>query len=86
MCTEETAQAKRAKVDVGSKTENTEPGVLEISEALAKFLGTTGREMTQPEASKRVWEYIKLNHLEVGDECIYPWLYLISYLYLLLSY
>ncbi|EEF41791.1 uncharacterized protein LOC8284157 [Ricinus communis] len=64
--TKESAQAKRAKVDVESTTENAEPGasVIVISEALAKFLGTGGREMTQLEASRRVWEYIKVNRLE----------------------
>jgi len=62
-------QAKRLKVDVESTTESTEPGSspVIISEALAKFLGTAGREMLQSEALRRVWEYIKVNRLEVGS-------------------
>ncbi|KAJ9180847.1 hypothetical protein P3X46_009045 [Hevea brasiliensis] len=64
--TKETGQAKRVKVDVESTTESSEPGasVVLISEALAKFFGTAGREMTQLEASRLVWEYIKVNQLE----------------------
>jgi len=64
--TKESGQAKRLKVDVESTTESTEPGSspVIISEALAKFLGTAGREMLQSEALRRVWEYIKVNHLE----------------------
>ncbi|KAJ6700368.1 hypothetical protein OIU79_013411 [Salix purpurea] len=62
----ESSQAKRAKVDVEITTENTEPGasLVVISERLAEFFGTTEREMTQTEASRRVWEYIKLKQLE----------------------
>uniref|UniRef100_A0A2P2LB18 Brg-1 associated factor n=1 Tax=Rhizophora mucronata TaxID=61149 RepID=A0A2P2LB18_RHIMU len=64
--TKESSQAKRAKVDVESKNESTEPGqsVVVISEALAKFLGTVDREMTQMDVSRRIREYIKVNHLE----------------------
>jgi len=74
VCSEESSQPKRAKVDVETPTENTEPGasLVGISERLAEFLGTTEREMTQTEASRRVWEYIKLKQLEVGNECRYP--------------
>ncbi|KAF5742122.1 putative brg-1 associated factor [Tripterygium wilfordii] len=59
-------QAKRSKVDVESAAESTEPSAspVIISEALAKFLGSGGREMLQPEVSRLVWEYIKVNHLE----------------------
>ena len=65
---EESSPAKRAKVDVESRNESTEPGqsLVIISEALAKFLGPVGREMTQMDVSRRVWDYIKVNHLEVG--------------------
>ncbi|KAJ6870118.1 hypothetical protein NC652_035891 [Populus alba x Populus x berolinensis] len=45
----ESGQAKRAKVDVETTTENKEPAasLVVISEGLAEFLGTTEREMTQ---------------------------------------
>lgn len=36
-----------------------------ISDALAKFFGTEEKEMLQTDALKRIWEYIKLNQLEV---------------------
>ncbi|KAK3218872.1 hypothetical protein Dsin_012842 [Dipteronia sinensis] len=60
------SQAKRLKTDVESTTESTESGTspIIISEALAEFLGTGGREMLQTEAIKCVWEYIKGNQLE----------------------
>ncbi|KAG4931906.1 hypothetical protein JHK87_045908 [Glycine soja] len=60
------SQAKRVKVDTEIKTESAEPApsTVAISEALAKFLGTEGREMQQSEAVRLVWEYIKLHHLE----------------------
>ncbi|KAM3701320.1 hypothetical protein ACJW30_05G161600 [Castanea mollissima] len=64
--TKESSQAKRLKVDVESTTESVQRGSspVVISEALAKFLGTGGREMPQSEAITRVWEYIKANRLE----------------------
>ncbi|GLT69110.1 hypothetical protein SLA2020_412860 [Shorea laevis] len=64
--TKESAQAKRAKVEVESTTESIEHGAspVIISEALAKFLGTGEREMLATEAERLVWEYIKVNHLE----------------------
>nr|XP_024930267.1 uncharacterized protein LOC107415020 isoform X2 [Ziziphus jujuba var. spinosa] len=61
------SQAKRVKVDVEPSTESAEIGSSSpviISEALAKFLGTGGREMLPSEALRRVWEYIKVNRLE----------------------
>ncbi|XP_027332302.1 uncharacterized protein LOC113847406 [Abrus precatorius] len=60
------SQAKRMKVDAESKAESAElaSSTVVISEALAKFLGTDGREMQQSEAIRLVWEYIKLHHLE----------------------
>ncbi|KAK9268509.1 hypothetical protein L1049_000262 [Liquidambar formosana] len=59
------SSAKKPKVEVESGTKSTEsgPSVL-ISEALANFFGTDGREMLQSEVIRRVWEYIKVNHLE----------------------
>ncbi|KAG5011304.1 hypothetical protein AAZX31_07G246800 [Glycine max] len=60
------SQAKRVKLDAEIKIESAEPAssTVVISEALAKFLGTEGREMQQAEAIRLVWEYIKLHHLE----------------------
>ncbi|KAK7348379.1 hypothetical protein VNO80_22932 [Phaseolus coccineus] len=60
------SQAKRVKVDVETKSESAEPAssTVVISEALAKFLGTEGKEMQQSEAIRLVWEYIKHHHLE----------------------
>ncbi|KAM1008974.1 hypothetical protein FF1_005303 [Malus domestica] len=72
----ESSQAKRLKVEAKSTTENTEaqpqpqpqpqPGSLTvgISEALAKFLGFGGSEMLLSEATRLVWEYVKVNRLE----------------------
>lgn len=64
----ESSQAKRAKVEVESitETDSIEHGAspVMISETLAKFLGTEGREMLATEAENRVWEYIKVNNLE----------------------
>lgn len=56
---------KRAKIEEesGSISEEAVPAVI-ISEALANFLGTSGREMSQAEVMRQVWEYIKLNQLE----------------------
>lgn len=70
MSAEESSQAKKAKVEVEPPTESTEigPSPVIISEALAKFLGTGGREMLQSEAVRHVWEYIKVNNLEVGSQ------------------
>lgn len=62
----ESAQAKRMKVKaeaaIGS-SESAPPSVI-ISEVLSNFLGTEEREMLQSEVLGRVWEYIKVNHLE----------------------
>ncbi|KAH7546810.1 uncharacterized protein LOC107434308 [Ziziphus jujuba] len=59
------AAPKRRKVDVEAETKSTEsgPSVI-ISEALANFFGVGEREMLQSEVLRRVWEYIKVNHLE----------------------
>ncbi|GLU20557.1 hypothetical protein SLE2022_367490 [Rubroshorea leprosula] len=63
--TKESAQAKRAKVEVESTTESIEhASPVIISEALAKFLGTGEREMLATEAERLVWEYVNVNHLE----------------------
>lgn len=59
---------KKRKLDVESGTKSTEsaPSVI-ISEALANFLGVGEREMLQSEVLRSIWEYIKVNHLEVGN-------------------
>ncbi|CAH2078264.1 unnamed protein product [Thlaspi arvense] len=71
----DSGQAKRAKAEVETKTEaetesTTEPvsSTVALSEPLAKFFGTGETEMTDEEIIRRVWEYIKLNNLEVGAE------------------
>ncbi|XVF87843.1 hypothetical protein PTKIN_Ptkin18bG0153400 [Pterospermum kingtungense] len=62
----ESSQTKRVKANVESTTGSVEPSAnpVMISEALAKFLGVGEREMLAAEAERRVWEYIKVNHLE----------------------
>ncbi|KAF4399537.1 hypothetical protein G4B88_022620 [Cannabis sativa] len=64
--TKASSQSKRAKVEVEPKAESTDSGsaCVIISEALAKFLDTGGREMLRTDALNRVWEYIKTNQLE----------------------
>ncbi|XP_048438479.1 transcription factor rlmA isoform X2 [Pyrus x bretschneideri] len=77
----EPSQAKRLKVEAKSTTESTQPQpqpqaqpqpqpqpgspTVGISEALANFLGFGGREMLLSEARRLVWEYVKVNRLEV---------------------
>ncbi|OVA06579.1 SWIB/MDM2 domain [Macleaya cordata] len=58
--------SKKVKVEPQPSTESTErgPPLVIISEALARFFGTGGREMAQSEAIRRVWEYIKVNRLK----------------------
>lgn len=48
-------------------TESSPPAMI-ISDALAKFFGTGEREMLQSEAVRRVWEYVRVNQLEVSTE------------------
>lgn len=57
----------KASVESESKTTDTVPIVI-ISEALANFFGTDEREMSQAEVLRQVWEYIKVNQLEVGNQ------------------
>ncbi|KAK8989186.1 hypothetical protein V6N11_063624 [Hibiscus sabdariffa] len=63
----ESSETKRVQEDTESKTESDEPSAspVIISEALAKFLDAGQREMLATEAERHVWEYIKVNHLEV---------------------
>lgn len=65
---EESGQAKKPKVEdypEQGSTECSPPPVL-ISDSLVKFFGTGEREMLQSVALGRVWDYIKVNQLEVG--------------------
>ncbi|MFS7904985.1 putative transcription regulator SWI/SNF-BAF60b family [Helianthus anomalus] len=57
---------KRSKVDAEPAAESTDdvPSQVIISDALAKCLGIGEREMSQSEALRLVWEYIKVNNLE----------------------
>lgn len=62
---------KVPKVAVESETKSTKPGPsLMISEALANFFGVGVREMLQSEVLMRIWEYIKVNHLEVSQSTL----------------
>lgn len=69
----EPSSSKKARVEnesgIGVKGAESSicPSVI-ISEALAKFFGVDGREMLQTEVLRRIWEYIKVNHLEVGNK------------------
>ncbi|XP_028758503.1 uncharacterized protein LOC114717516 [Neltuma alba] len=57
---------KKQKADVEPGTQSAESASLSviISDTLANFFGTTGREMLQSEVLRRIWEYIKVNQLE----------------------
>lgn len=62
--------AKRLKItSVESSAECTGPRAspVIISSALANFLGTGEREMQQSEVMSRVWEYIRINQMEVSS-------------------
>lgn len=70
MALSEQSVPKKPKVDVepATKTTTTESSPLVIvSETLANFFGVGGREMLQSEVLTRIWEYIKVNNLEVGN-------------------
>lgn len=60
---------KKQKVEVEVGTRSAEPAPtlsVIISDSLANFFGVTGREMLQTEVLRRIWEYIKVNQLEIG--------------------
>lgn len=65
---EQTAKkSKKLKVDAESGSRSDEPvPIVVLSESLANFFGTGEREMSQAEVIRRVWEYVKVNQLEVG--------------------
>ncbi|KAL5077425.1 hypothetical protein RYX36_016409 [Vicia faba] len=54
---------QKVEVELGTRSAEPAPSVI-ISDSLANFFGVTGREMLQSEVLKRIWEYIKVNHLE----------------------
>ncbi|CAF1711185.1 unnamed protein product [Brassica oleracea var. botrytis] len=63
----DSSQSKRAKAEVETKTKepvSSTSSTVSLSEPLAKFFGTGEMVMTDEEIICRVWEYIKLNHLE----------------------
>lgn len=70
MFTEQAAdhQAKKLKIEDEPAKGSSDSGILPavLSEALAKFFGTGEKEMLRSEALERVWEYIKVNQLEVS--------------------
>lgn len=60
---------KKPKVDVESRSQNDDPvPIVIISEALANFFGSDEREMSQAEALRQIWEYIKVHQLEVCNQ------------------
>lgn len=65
--TEQPGEVKRLKVETEAAPASSEvlPSLITISDALAKFLDTSEKNMLQSEALKGVWEYIKANNLEV---------------------
>lgn len=66
----EQSGSKKKKADTVSGTRSAEPGPsVIISDELANFLGVSVREMLQSEIVYRIWEYIKVNSLEVG-KCV----------------
>ncbi|XP_058788095.1 uncharacterized protein LOC131662347 [Vicia villosa] len=54
---------QKVEMELGARSAEPTPSVI-ISDSLANFFGVTGREMLQTEVLKRIWEYIKVNHLE----------------------
>ncbi|XP_068634191.1 uncharacterized protein [Aristolochia californica] len=55
---------KTTGADTATDSTDTESPPILISDLLANFFGTGEKEMQQPEAEKRVWDYIKVNQLE----------------------
>ena len=54
-------------MESGATSAESGPVVI-ISELLANFFGTGEREMLHSEVLGRIWEYIKVNQLEVGNQ------------------
>lgn len=72
----EQSSTKKQKVDgeSGMRSFEAGPSVI-ISEGLANFFGVGGREMLQSEVVRRIWEYIKVHNLEVGNQVDHHCLY-----------
>lgn len=70
--TNESTPDKRSKVDAQEEIFlGTEPVCTTvISEELAKFLGTTSRDIDPIKATNSVWDYIKANSLEDSDAIV----------------
>lgn len=54
---------KEKRQKVGGKSGLLAP--LQLSDALANFLGTGESELSRADVIKRMWDYIKLNKLQV---------------------
>ena len=59
--------SKRVKVesDSGVRGSADSGPSVKISEALASFFGVSETEMLQSEITRRIWEYINVNQLQV---------------------
>ncbi|PKI77464.1 hypothetical protein CRG98_002070 [Punica granatum] len=60
---EPTKESQLKKQKVGA--ESTDDPSVQISEALASFFGVSEREMPRSDITKRIWEYINVNQLQV---------------------
>lgn len=57
---------KKKKADVVTRIRSAETGpYVVISDALVDLFGVGEKEMLQAEVLRRIWEYIKVNNLEV---------------------
>ena len=67
--TNRVSKKSKACAELESKDDSkcTDVPIVIISEELASFFGTDEREMSQAEALRQIWEYIKVNQLEVGN-------------------
>lgn len=75
---------KKPKMVVEPGTKSSESGgpVVVISEALANFFGIAGREMLHSEVLRRVWEYVTVNHLEVGNPKLLQSMFCLSLIFM----
>ncbi|KAL8485581.1 hypothetical protein ACS0TY_027754 [Phlomoides rotata] len=72
-CQGQSVQAKKSKAEDESTMQSPDLNLLRvvISDALAKYFGTGEREMLQLEPLGQLWEYIKVNQLEVSGHDMY---------------